>query len=100
MHAATQPGMGTDIRRWRSAPNEKVGGTGRLPAIPPSVLVDSRAPYTASPLPGALQQGRYAFWPKQLPGAASRKFRQPVVQPSRRGKGVAPIGAALGSPAV
>ena len=42
-----------------------------------------RSPAAAGPLggepalPGAMQPGRYAFWPKRLPGAASRRPAAP-----------------------
>eukprot|EP00966_Prymnesium_polylepis_P151860 3508398-Prymnesium_polylepis.2 len=102
VHAASQPGMGTDTRRTNPVPQtrqEQIAARAQLQkVIPPSVRVDALPPLAAGKLPGALQEGRYAFWPKQLPGAASRKFRQPVAPaPAARAKGVAPIGATLGT---
>ena len=42
----------------------------RPPAQPPPAMRGSGG---EDSLPGAMQPGRYAFWPKRLPGAASRR---------------------------
>ena len=66
-HAATQPGSCTDMYSRQRGTRPELSA-----AIPPAIRTGASSSMSAHRLPGALQDGRYAFWPKQLPVRSTR----------------------------
>ena len=67
------------------------------PPPPPPVIVRSGGGEES--LPGAMRPGRYAFWPKRLPGAASRRsFATGRLASGATASGTGPAGVVAGIP--